>query len=117
MVMKAKQLLKKLKIIWGLVNMKKENLEILKKKIVKVLKKNKVVRAGIFGSYARGEERENSDIDILIEIKAKKFSLLDLVGLQMELEKISKKKIDLLTYKEISPYMREDILKEEIKII
>ncbi len=39
----------------------------LKSKIRKVLKKHGVVRAGIFGSYARGEQKKNSDIDILVQ--------------------------------------------------
>lgn len=86
-------------------------------KIRKVLKKHGVVRAGIFGSYARGEEEKGSDIDILIEVKGRKFSLLDLVGLEMEIEKTIRKKVDLLTYKGISPYLRERILNEEVRII
>lgn len=92
-------------------------LEKLKPKIVKVLKKYNVARAGIFGSYARGEEKKNSDIDILIEVKGKKFSLIDLIRLEMELKKALKKKVDLLTYKGISPYLRSNILEEEIRIL
>ena len=86
----------------------------LKSKIVKILKKHGVVRAGIFGSYARGEQKKKSDIDILIEFNG---SLLDLVGLEMELKKILKIKVDLLTYGGISPYLKDRILNEEIKII
>lgn len=44
-------------------------IESIKKKIVPILKKHGVVRAGIFGSYARGEQNKNSDVDILIEVK------------------------------------------------
>src|SRR3989344_3383189 len=36
----------------------------IKPKIIKILKKNKIKKAGIFGSYARGEQKKNSDIDI-----------------------------------------------------
>jgi len=100
-----------------IVNRVMEDFEEMKKKIVKILKKNKVVRAGIFGSYARGEQKENSDIDILVEINDKKFSLLDLVGLEMEIKSILKKEIDLLTYKGISPYLRDRILEEEVRLI
>ena len=96
--------------------MKSKNsaLKKLNPKIIKILKKNKVVRAGIFGSYARGEEKQNSDIDILIEFNG---SLLDLVGIEMELKKILKVKVDLLTYGGISPYLKDRILNEEIRII
>ena len=89
----------------------------IKSKIKKVLKKHGVVRAGIFGSYARGEQKKNSDIDILIEVKGRKFSLFDLVGLEMELKKILKKKVDLLTYKGINPRLKNYILADEVKII
>ena len=95
-----------------------KNLNQLKKKIIPILKHNDVVKAGIFGSYARGEAKKRSDIDILIEVrKGKKFSLFDLVGLQMELEEKLGKKVDLLTYNGISPYLRKYILEDEIKII
>ena len=53
-------------------------------KIKQVLKKYDIVRAGIFGSYARGESKENSDIDILIEFNG---SLLKLVHIEDELKK------------------------------
>jgi len=92
-------------------------LDEIKSKIKKVLKKHGVVRAGIFGSYARGEQKKNSDIDILIEVKGRKFSLFDLVGLEMELKKILKKKVDLLTYKGINPRLKNYILADEVKII
>ena len=91
-----------------------KEIEKIKKKIVPLLKKNKVVRAGIFGSYARGEETKDSDIDILVEIDR---SLLDLVGLEMDLKKALKIKVDLLTYGGISPYLRDKILSEEVRII
>src|SRR3989338_361219 len=41
----------------------------LKSKILDILKKHNVIRAGIFGSFARGEQKKNSDIDILIEFE------------------------------------------------
>ena len=86
----------------------------LKSKVRKVLKKHGVVRAGFFGSYARGEQKKKSDVDILIEFNG---SLLDLVGLEMELKKILKIKVDLLTYGGISPYLKDRILNEEVRII
>ena len=89
----------------------------IKPKIVEVLKENGVAKAGIFGSYAHGKQKKNSDIDILIEVKGRKFSLLDLIGLEMKLSKILGKKVDLLTYKGINHLLRKRILKEEIRII
>lgn len=89
----------------------------VRKIIVPILKQNGVVRAGIFGSFARGEAKKGSDIDILIEIKAKKFSLLDLVGLELELKEKLKRKVDLVEYSTIHPLLKDRILKEEVGII
>lgn len=96
----------------------KDTLKKICKKIIPILKKNGVVRAGIFGSYARGENNKKSDIDILVQVrKRQKFSLFDLTGLEMELEKALKKKVDLVTYRGISPYLKKYILKDEIRIL
>lgn len=93
-----------------------KNIEKIKKKIVPLLKKNKVVRAGIFGSYARGEEKKNSDIDILIK-PTKDMSLFDLVGIKLEIEDELGIKIDVVSYKAIHPRLKKQILKEEVRII
>ena len=111
-----------LRIINIVVNMEnirtgKPNLMKFKKLIVPVLKRNDVVRAGVFGSFARGEAKKNSDIDILIKIKAKKFSLLDLIGLELELEEKLKRRVDLVEYSAIHPLLKERILKEEVRIL
>ena len=89
--------------------------ENLKRKIVKILKKNNIVRAGIFGSYARGEAKKDSDIDILVETSRPiGFAF---VGIQFELEKKLKKKVDLLTYNSIHPLLKKRILNEEVRIL
>ena len=89
----------------------------LKKIVVPVLKRNNVVKAGIFGSFAIGRAKKGSDIDILIEVKAKKFSLFDMIGIELELKKVLGRNVDLLTYKGVDPLLKESILKEEIRII
>ena len=94
----------------------KHNLGEIKKIIVPVLKRNDVVKAGIFGSFARGEAKKKSDIDILIKFKGRK-SLFDLAGLEIELEGKTGKKVDLLTYNSIHPLLKERILKEEVHIL
>ena len=95
--------------------MKKDKLKILKDKIIKILKKNKVTKAGIFGSYARGEEKKNSDIDILIQ--PPKGIGWGFVGIKSELEDALRKKIDLVSYMAIHPLLKERILNEEVRII
>jgi len=98
---------------WRMIN-KNSEIEKVKPEIVKVLRKNGVRRAGIFGSYARGEQKKESDIDILIEFDG---SLFDLVGIELELKKALRKKVDLLTYNGINKHLKEIILGEEVRIL
>ena len=83
---------------------------------IPILKRNGVVKAGIFGSVARGEAQKNSDIDILVEIK-KSISLFDFIGIKLELEDTLKRKVDLVEYKTIKPLIKELILHDEVRIL
>ncbi|MFH0701386.1 MAG: nucleotidyltransferase family protein [Candidatus Woesearchaeota archaeon] len=102
--------------------MKKNNSQKLKelkgitKIVIPLLKKNGVRKAGIFGSYVRGEQNKESDVDLLVQLP-KGSSLLDLVGLERELEIMLRKKVDLLTYNGINHRLKGIILKEEVRII
>jgi predicted nucleotidyltransferase len=96
--------------------MKNENLKEIEKTIIPILKRNGVVRAGIFGSFVRGEARKKSDIDILIKFKGRK-SLLDLVGLKLELEEKLGKKVDIVEYSAIHPLIRDKVLKEQVRVL
>jgi len=88
----------------------------IKSKIIPVLKRNDIKRAAIFGSFVRGEQKKDSDIDILVEFDGKK-SLLDLVGLKIELEEILGRKVDVLTYNSLHPLLRDRILQEQKVIL
>ena len=92
------------------------NIEEIKKKILPILEDYRVKKIGLFGSYARGEIKENSDIDILIEIE-KDISLLDFVGLKQEIEEALGEKVDLVEYDTIKPLLRERILNEQVVIL
>ncbi|MCF7910340.1 nucleotidyltransferase family protein [Candidatus Pacearchaeota archaeon] len=87
----------------------------IKNMILPVLEKNKVLRAGLFGSFVRGEEKKNSDVDILVEL-GEELSLLDVIKIKLELEKALAKKVDLVEYNTIRPELREVILNEEVLI-
>ena len=92
------------------------SIEEIKKKILPILKKYGVNRAGIFGSVVRGEDSEESDVDILVEIE-NRMSLLDFVGLKLELEEVIGRKVDLGEYDAIKPIIKEQILKEEVSLL
>jgi len=94
--------------------MMKKITEIIEKRLP-ILKKNDVIKASIFGSFARGEDKKGSDLDMLVELN-KKHSLLDLIGIKFELEDVLKRKVDLLTYGGVNPRLEKYIYKDEIKI-
>lgn len=94
-----------------------KEIEKIKPKITKILRKNKVNKAGIFGSYSRGEQKKNSDIDIVVNINDKRMSLLGFIRLKRMLEQALKRKVDLVEYSAIKPLIKSNILKEEIRII
>ncbi len=67
----------------------------------------------IFGSTARGETTESSDLDILIDLEENR-SLLDLIAIKQDLEDLLGCKVDVLTEKGLSPYLRDSILEEAV---
>jgi predicted nucleotidyltransferase len=92
------------------------SIEKMKPTIVPILIKNDVKRAAVFGSFARGEAKRDSDVDLVIEFKAKK-GLFDFIGLQMELEDALGRKVDLVTYHSLSPHFIDDIMREQVPIL
>ena len=83
--------------------------------LVSILGKYGVRKIGLFGSYARGEERTGSDLDVLVEFEKRK-SLLTLVRIERELSEHIGVKVDLLTEEAISPYLVERI-RADLKVI
>ena len=71
-----------------------------------------IKRIGLFGSYARGEQREDSDIDLLVEFDEGKKNYDNFMELCFFLEEILGKKVDLLTPESLSPFMRPFIEKD-----
>jgi len=79
--------------------------------------KYKVKEIGIFGSYVRGEQKGKSDLDILVEFEEDaKLSLLDLVGLEIELSDLLGIKVNLVERKSLKPYIGQYILSEVIYV-
>ena len=95
--------------------MKKYSNTELRKRLTLLLK-NKVRKAGLFGSYARSEQNKNSDIDILVELN-NKATLFDLVRLENNLSEKLGKKVDLVEYGALSYLIKNQVLKEEIRLI
>ena len=72
--------------------------------------------AGTVGSVARGESKENSDVDVLVSMD-KHDDLLDFVRLKFSLEKKLRRKVDLVTYGNLSPFIKKSVTKEQVRIL
>jgi len=83
---------------------------------VPILKKSGVKSSEIFGSYARGDNKKNSDLDLIVDFKFT-VGLFDLVDLKNKLEKKIKIKVDILTQGGINPLVAPYIHKDKVKIL
>jgi len=79
--------------------------------LIDICRENDVVKVGVFGSMARGEANEQSDIDLIVEFSKRK-SLLALVGLERKLSVAIGRKVDLLTEAALSPYLHDRIMQD-----
>ncbi len=94
------------------------NIEEIKNKIIPILKKHDVKKSSVFGSVARNEDNEKSDIDILIKFKeGSNKGLLEIVALKLDLEKELNRKVDVVEYSSIKPLLKKNILKDEVSIL
>lgn len=76
---------------------------------ISTLERNDVSFAGVFGSFAKNQANETSDIDILVRFKKSK-SFFRITGLEIELSKILGKKVDLVTERTPCPHIKDTVL-------
>jgi predicted nucleotidyltransferase len=88
----------------------------IKRKIMPILKRYGVIKAALFGSVVRGDERKDSDIDILVDIE-KDIGLLEFIGLKQDLEDALGHPVDLVEYGTIKPLLRDRILSEQVVLL
>ena len=88
----------------------------IRAKVLPVLRRHSIQRAGIFGSVARGEATPESDVDIVVELDAEA-SLLDFIGVKLDLEDALGRRVDLVEYAALRPRLRDRILREEVPIL
>jgi len=70
-----------------------------------------VNKIGLFGSYVRNEATENSDIDLLVDIRKDKKTFNNFLSLNYYLEELLGKKVELVTVQSLSPFIGPHILK------
>ena len=91
-------------------------LQQIKDQVVPVLKKHGVTRAGLFGSIARGDFDQKSDVDVLVEL-GQEMSLLDFIGVKHELKRALNRDVDLVEYHLLKPRIKDKILSQEVQIL
>ena len=87
--------------------------------IAEYFKTQPVLKAWLFGSYARGEQHPDSDVDILVvfdQETGKGVSLLKHIGIALDLEDLLGKKVDLVTEGTLLPFVRESVEKDKVLI-
>jgi predicted nucleotidyltransferase len=70
---------------------------------------------GIFGSYVRGDQEQQSDIDLLADV-LRPISLIEMVGAEIYLSEALKIKVDLVPKRSVREELRDDIFEEAISI-
>lgn len=86
-----------------------ENLDL--KSVEPIFKRYGVKYAGAFGSRVRGQSRVNSDLDVLVRL-GKTMGLVQFLKLEQELSNQFNLKVDLVTENSLSPYFREEVIRE-----
>ena len=92
------------------------NVSVIQKRIASILKRQGVIRAAVFGSVARGEAREDSDVDLLVELPKGK-SLFDLVELKLDIEELLERKVDIGTFNSLDPLIRPYAEEDMVSIL
>jgi len=85
------------------------------KKLIELCRQSGVVQITLFGSMARGEANQQSDIDLVVKF-SQPISLLQFAALERRLSEALGRKVDLLTEAAISPYLQEKI-KRDLRVI
>ncbi|MBI4268316.1 nucleotidyltransferase family protein [Candidatus Uhrbacteria bacterium] len=93
-----------------------EKIKRIKEAIIPILRKEGVLRSAVYGSFARGEETEDSDLDLLVELKKGK-SLLDLVDLEYKLTDALGRDVDVVTFASVHPRLKKRIEEDQIPLL
>ena len=86
-----------------------------REQILRIAAAHGALNLRVFGSVSRGEASEKSDLDILVNLEPGR-TLLDIVAIKQDLEDLLGCKVDVVTEDAVSPYIREQILKEAVSL-
>jgi predicted nucleotidyltransferase len=90
-------------------------LAVLREELPDLRQEHKVRRLALFGSYVKGEQSEESDIDMLVEF-SEPVGLFDLIGLELHLTDLLGVKVDLGTFDSIRPMLKDEIIDSAVDV-
>ncbi|MDP2079156.1 MAG: nucleotidyltransferase family protein [Sulfuricurvum sp.] len=100
-----------------IMNTQSEIIDFLQNNRKLLLEKYHVTKIGIFGSFARNEQKENSDVDLLIELEEGTQNIYDIkASLKQFLSASFNRSVDIAREKYLKPYAREVILKDTLYV-
>lgn len=88
----------------------------IQREVIAVLQRRGVAHAGVFGSFARGEQRPDSDLDLLVEFEGWS-SLIDMAGLRLDLQDLLGRRVDVVTPDGLSPSIRDHVMRDLVVIL
>jgi hypothetical protein len=91
-------------------------LEDYKKILLPVLNRYLVKRAAIFGSFAKDNAKNDSDLDLLIEPEAG-FTIFKMLQLEEEIAALIDRKVDIVEYQALKPSIRNEVLASSVNIL
>ena len=94
-------------IVVDVINILKSHSEVVREKFG-------VKRIGIFGSFARGEEREDSDLDVLVVFEEGQKTFDNYMDLKFYLEDLFGREVDLVTERALKPQLKDSIMKDVV---
>jgi predicted nucleotidyltransferase len=84
-----------------------------REEILRLAEKSGIYNVRVFGSFARGEAREDSDLDLLINMEDDR-SLFELIGFWRDVKELVGREVDVVEEEAMSPYMKKYILKDAV---
>ena len=90
-------------------------LQIRREEILGIAQRYGAKNVRVFGSRARGDARADSDFDLLVTV-GERTSLLDIIAIKQDLEDLLSSTVHVVTEDAISPYIREEVLKQAVAL-
>ena len=83
--------------------------------LIRIARSHGAVQVRIFGSVVRGEAGPDSDLDVIVDMEPGR-DLLDIVAIKQDLEDLIERHVDVVTEASLSPYIRDEVLKEAVSL-